>query len=47
MRKWEAERYRRQGLIAPVIDGVGEWLGQYDPVRGITGEDLSIERLVV
>lgn len=36
VRKEQAARYRRQGLIAEVMSGVGEWLGGYDDVRGLT-----------
>ncbi|MSQ35462.1 MAG: CRISPR-associated endonuclease Cas3'' [Dehalococcoidia bacterium] len=47
LRKRGADACRRQGLIADVMDGVGEWLGGYDPVRGLTGQDLSPDNLVV
>lgn len=30
VRRRDAERYRREGFISPVIDGVGEWMGKYD-----------------
>ncbi|HEY8489742.1 MAG TPA: CRISPR-associated helicase Cas3', partial [Dehalococcoidia bacterium] len=36
VRRSEADRYRRQGLIEGVMPGVGEWLGGYDDkVRGL------------
>ena len=42
-----AERYRKQGLIAPVTDGVGEWMGAYDEVRGLVAEAPALETLVL
>ncbi|MBI3966162.1 MAG: CRISPR-associated helicase Cas3' [Chloroflexi bacterium] len=39
MRVYEARRYREQGFISPVLPGLGEWLGRYDPVRGIVAAD--------
>jgi len=47
IRRRQAERYRQFGLIAEVLPGLGEWLGAYDPVRGLVGEDPDVERLVV
>lgn len=43
----EAERYRRSGLIDPIVSGVGRWLGDYDEVRGLWGRDIQPEDLVV
>jgi CRISPR-associated endonuclease/helicase Cas3 len=34
-----AARYRDRGLIRQLMPGVGRWLGDYDPVRGLTGDD--------
>jgi CRISPR-associated endonuclease/helicase Cas3 len=39
VRKEQAARHRRQGLIAEVMPGVGEWLGGYDDVRGLSVGD--------
>jgi CRISPR-associated endonuclease/helicase Cas3 len=47
VRAYEAERYRRLGLLDPLVPGVGRWLGAYDDVRGIWGPDLQPEDLVV
>ncbi len=43
----KADEYRRQGLIAPIAPGLSEWLGDYHPVRGLVGEDLRPDDLVV
>lgn len=32
-----AEEYRRRGLLMEILPGVEEWLGPYDPVRGLGG----------
>lgn len=42
-----AVRYRDRGLIRPLMPGVGLWLGDYDPVRGLTGDDPRLESLVL
>lgn len=47
LRAHQAQRYERQGLIAPVLPGLGEWLGDYDPVRGLTGGDLPADDLII
>lgn len=47
VRKRPAERYHKAGLIAPVLSSLGEWLGGYDSVRGLIGEDPSPDDLVV
>lgn len=48
VRAREAHRLHERGLIAPVMDGLGEWLGRYDDVRGLAREgDIDLERLVV
>lgn len=43
LRSKDAERYRRSGLIEPLLpDGdlpIGIWHGQYHPVRGIVADD--------
>ncbi|MPZ22824.1 MAG: CRISPR-associated endonuclease Cas3'' [Dehalococcoidia bacterium] len=35
VRRNQAEAFRRQGLIASVMEGLGEWTGKYDPACGI------------
>ncbi|HLZ09172.1 MAG TPA: CRISPR-associated helicase Cas3' [Chloroflexota bacterium] len=47
LRKREAEKYRRRGNIAEIQPGLGEWLGEYDPIRGLVADVLDIERLVI
>jgi len=47
IRRREAERLRRAGLVGEVIPGLGEWLGHYDPVRGLEGADPQAESLIV
>lgn len=39
---YQAERYKRQGFISEVMPGLGEWLGQYDGVRGIVAADVEM-----
>ena len=34
IRVTDAEKYRSNGLIAEITDGLGEWLGNYDSIRG-------------
>ena len=43
----EAQRYAKQGWIAPVMDGLGEWMGDYDPVSGLLAQDPDPGVLVV
>lgn len=47
VRAREAEKYRRQGLIRTVAPGLGEWLGAYDPIRGLQAQDPDPDSLVV
>lgn len=47
IRRREAERLRRAGLVGEVVPGLGEWLGHYDPVRGLAGADPEAESLIV
>lgn len=35
VRSREVQRYQREGLISPVMDGLGEWQGRYDRVTGL------------
>lgn len=47
LRRREAERHRSSGLISEVTPGLGEWLGDYDGVRGLVARDLDPDALVV
>lgn len=51
LRTREAARCRQRGLIGELLPdalpGVGIWHGRYDPLRGLSGDDLELERLVV
>ncbi len=48
LRRREAERYRRRGLIGePLPGGVSEWYGRYDPVRGLIADGPDPDALVV
>jgi len=47
VRTREAEAYKREGVIVPVLPGVGEWVGGYDAVRGLNGGKLDPATLVV
>jgi CRISPR-associated endonuclease/helicase Cas3 len=47
LRKREAERHRSSGLISEVTPGLGEWMGDYDAVRGLVDRDLDPDSLVV
>jgi CRISPR-associated endonuclease/helicase Cas3 len=47
VRTREAQHYRQQGLLTEVTLGVGEWSGDYDPIRGLTGDGLNPDSLVV
>ncbi len=47
VRTREAERYRSQGLISPVTDGLGEWHGYYDSVVGLGAGVADPEALVI
>jgi hypothetical protein len=39
LRHRDADQYRGHGLIGEVTDGLGEWLGAYDTVRGLTATE--------
>lgn len=43
----EFDRYVAQGLIEPLIPGVGRWLGVYDEVRGLSDAGPMGDSLVV
>jgi CRISPR-associated endonuclease/helicase Cas3 len=51
LRTREAARCRRRGLIGELLPDalpeVGIWHGTYDPLRGLSGNDLELEHLVV
>lgn len=47
VRSREAENYRQAGIIAPVQPGIGEWLGDYDAVRGLATRDPHPDSLVI
>jgi CRISPR-associated endonuclease/helicase Cas3 len=42
-----AKAFRVRGLIRDIIPGIGEWLGAYDPVRGLAANDVALTDLVV
>jgi len=43
----EAEKYRREGFIRPIAPGLGEWMGNYHPVRGLQARDPDPDRFVI
>jgi CRISPR-associated endonuclease/helicase Cas3 len=43
----DAQRRRTDGLLGPILPGVGEWFGGYDPVRGLRADELSLDSLVL
>jgi CRISPR-associated endonuclease/helicase Cas3 len=47
VRTREAERHQQRGLIEPVLPGLGEWLGAYDPILGLSGDDPDPDALVI
>lgn len=53
LRRRQAQAYQQQGFITPVlVDAedrllVGHWLGRYDPVYGLTADDLDADQLIV
>jgi CRISPR-associated endonuclease/helicase Cas3 len=53
LRRRQTQEYQRQGFITPVLVDdedrllVGQWLGRYDPVRGLVADDLDIDQLIV
>ncbi len=47
LRKRQSDGYRRRGLISEVMPGIGEWLGNYDAIRGLVAGDLNPDDLVV
>lgn len=47
VRRREAQGYKQRGLIAPVTESLGRWLGQYDPIRGLVAAGMDPAQLVV
>ena len=47
VRRREVQRFTSQGWISPVIEGLGEWAGAYDPVRGLMAVDPDPDAWVV
>jgi len=47
LRSRQAQSAEYRSLLAPVLPGVWQWLGNYDRVRGLTGEGPDIDALVV
>ena len=45
IRRPQASRLRAQGLIVDIAPGIGEWMGEYDVVRGIVLDDLTPDTL--
>jgi CRISPR-associated endonuclease/helicase Cas3 len=43
----EAANLERRGFISPVMEGLGEWLGDYDQRKGLVAADLNADILVV
>lgn len=43
----KAAELRRQGLVEPVVDGIGVWRGRYDAVRGLVETGVDPDQLVV
>jgi CRISPR-associated endonuclease/helicase Cas3 len=39
--------YELAGLVTPIVDGLWQWHGDYDPVRGLVGDRRDPEALVV
>lgn len=39
VRRREAATYRNEGFLVEVTEGLGEWLGRYDSVRGMVAAD--------
>jgi CRISPR-associated endonuclease/helicase Cas3 len=47
VRTFVANEYRIRGLIREVRPGISEWLGMYDPIRGLVADDPALTELVV
>jgi hypothetical protein len=42
-----AKSFHARGLIRDVMTGIGEWLGNYDPVRGLVADDPALTELAI
>jgi CRISPR-associated endonuclease/helicase Cas3 len=42
-----ANKYRIRGLVREVRPGIGEWLGTYDPIRGLVADDPALTEPVI
>lgn len=53
LRSRQAQEYRQKGFISVVLADaedrllVGQWHGQYDPVRGLSIADMDADKLIV
>jgi len=47
VRTYAANKYRQRGLISEIAPGIGEWLGAYDPIRGLVADDPALTDLVI
>ena len=47
VRHREAQGYKQRGLIEPLTESLGRWLGRYDPVRGLVAAGMDLEALVI
>jgi len=47
VRRREAQRYAGQALLSLIGEDIGEWFGRYDPVCGLSTQDMDPDLLVV
>jgi CRISPR-associated endonuclease/helicase Cas3 len=47
VRQAALDRYRQDGLVLEVIEGLWEWGGKYDAVRGLGGGEADRRRLII
>ena len=47
VRTYAANGFRARGLIVEITPGIAEWLGGYDPIRGLAADELALTELVV
>jgi CRISPR-associated endonuclease/helicase Cas3 len=47
LRAQQVDRYRERGLLAPVVAGLWEWQGKYDPIRGLVDAGIDPDQLVI
>jgi hypothetical protein len=43
----QVQEFKRKGFILPIIEGLGEWKGDYDPIKGLIGRDASPDVWVI